>query len=70
MDHAPIVVANPEYLKHLSPLAWLDVDKAEEIINSTEMKRVFHAVVRHLNLINLMFNFQINFLNAFILSRL
>ena len=45
MDHAPIVVTNPEYLKHLSPLAWLDLYKAEEIINSTDMKRVFHAVV-------------------------
>jgi len=44
MDRASAIV-NPEYLKHMSPLAWLDLDKAEEIINSTEMKRVFHAVV-------------------------
>ena len=51
MDHAPIVVTNPEYLKHLSPLAWLDLDKAEEIINSTDMKRVFHAVVGSLKLL-------------------
>ena len=45
MDHAPIVVLNPEYLKYLSSFAWLDLEKADTIINSTEMKRIFHAVV-------------------------